>query len=150
MSLVQWLYTDPDAASGFIKKLLEKACGLRIQKVSTCGCYEVLFYPSKFAMGFNMPSELVSKTYVHAASAILSDTTTTPGEATFITDAIKAFNKARDNEIASPQTKYENFNNAPIPNAIDPVAPVQNHIMFQVMQTNIVRPRRSSVRNNTC
>ncbi|KAL3779954.1 hypothetical protein HJC23_008208 [Cyclotella cryptica] len=100
-------------------------------------------------MGFNMPSELVSKTYVHAASAILSDTTTTPGEATFITDAIKAFNKARDNEIASPQTKYENFNNAPIPNAIDPVAPVQNHIMFQVMQTNIVRPRRSSVRNNT-
>ncbi|KAL3793864.1 hypothetical protein HJC23_002111 [Cyclotella cryptica] len=73
----------------------------------------------------------------------------TPGEATFITDAIKAFNKARDNKIASPQTKYENFNNAPIPNAIDPVAPVQNHIMFQVMQTNIVRPCRSSVQNNT-
>ncbi|KAL3787309.1 hypothetical protein HJC23_009555 [Cyclotella cryptica] len=145
MSLVQWLYTDPDAASGFIKSYWKRLVAFN-PKVSTRGA-TVLFIQANLQWDSTCLLNLFRK-HTHAASAILSDTTTTPGEATFITDAIKAFNKARDNEIAPPQTD-ENFNNAPIPNAIDPVAPVQNHIMFQVMQTNIVRPRRSSVRNNT-
>jgi hypothetical protein len=106
MSWVHKIYNDPDAASSFIKKLLETACGLQIRKVHEY--YEVVRYPREFAMGFNLPTGVMSNTFVHTSSTILSNESTTEDERSFV-DAIQAFNKAHDDEIVTPTTKYDNL-----------------------------------------
>jgi hypothetical protein len=106
MSSVHKIYNkNPDAASSFIKKLLETACGIQIRKVHEY--YKVVRYPREFAMGINLPKGVMSNTFVHTSSTILSNESTTEDE--LVLDAIHAFNKARDDEIVTPTTKYDNL-----------------------------------------
>jgi hypothetical protein len=58
-------------------------------------------------MGINLPKGVMSNTFVHTSSTILSNESTTEDE--LVLDAIHAFNKARDDEIVTPTTKYDNL-----------------------------------------